>query len=413
MNLAVARVILAGYLVWKTLPYDWPLFVSAPFAGFETYRFVIPPWPVLLVVEKWLLVAILVAFAVGYRVRVTALAASLLVGHFAVIRFTLNTSGGATALFFSAWYLLFFALYAADETDGLSVDAIRRTGERPLEELRSFLKSDTPRSYAMDPLRWSLLAFAIIYFGAGLAKLTIGGIGWFGPENLSRTFVFFDEVVGTPSGVGTVLADYPLAVSALAVGTVVLELGFLVVLLAGLPVWPVVLGLLGMHASIAAIMGIVFFDVVPMFALFVAWDRLYARIVRTDRLDIVYDEYCYFCSRSLYPFKLLDINGTIRFYSQSDVPRRYRERDGRDGVDFDRAMYAFREGVAHEGYDAFRQLLRQFTVFAPLAWAMGLGPVRVVGERVYRHVASNRSQYFVCRVDLDDDEASTTSLEQD
>lgn len=414
VNLAVARVVLAGYLIWKTLPYDWPLFVSAPFAGFETYRFAIPPWPALLVVEKWLLIVILLVFAVGFRVRVTALVAALLVGHFAVIRFTLNTSGGSTALFFSAWYLLFFALYAGDETDGLSVDAVRKTGERSLDELRAFLKSDRPRSYRMDPLRWSLLAFAIVYFGAGVAKLYIGGIGWFSPENLSRTFVYFDTVGGTPFGLGGLLADYPLAITVLAVGTVVLELGFLVVLLAGLPVWPVVLGLLGMHVSIAAVMGIVFFDVVPMFALFVAWDRLYARLVRTDPLDIVYDEYCYFCSRSLYLFKLLDSNGTVRFYSQSDLPQRYRERDGRDGVDFDRAMYAFRDGVASEGYDAFRQLLRQFTVFAPLAWVMGVGPVRTVGERVYRHVASNRSQYFTCRVDFDEEtDASTTRVEQD
>ena len=403
INLAVARVVLAGYLVWKTLPYDWLLFVAAPFAGFETYRFAIPATiPELLIVEKWLLVGLLPLFAVGYRVRVTALAAALVVGHFAVVRFTLNTSGGATALFFSSWYLLFFALYAGDKTDGLSADAVRRTGERSIDELRGFLKADAPRSYAMAPLRWSLLAFAIVYFGAGVAKLYIGGLAWLRPENLSRTLVLFNEAYGHPLGVGSALVDYPLVVSALAVGTVVLEVGLLVAVVAGLPLWPVVVGLLGMHTGVVVLMGMVFFDVVPMFAMFVAWDRLYARVVSDDQLDLVYDEFCHFCSRSLYPFKLLDVNGTVRFYSQSDLPAAYGARDGRDGVDFDRAMYAFRDGVAYEGYDAFRQLLRQFTVFAPLVWAMGLAPVRAVGEPIYRRVADNRGRYFTCRVDFDE-----------
>jgi predicted DCC family thiol-disulfide oxidoreductase YuxK len=410
VNIAVARVVLAGYLVWKTLPYDWLLVAQAPFAGFATYRFAIPPWPELLVVEKWLLMALLCCFAVGYRIRVTALGAALIVGHFGMVRFVLNTSGGATALFFSAWYLLFFALYAGDETDGLSVDAVRRTGTQSLDELRAVLKDDGgERTYTMAPLRWSLLAFAIIYFGSGVSKLYTAGLAWFAPSNLSQNLYFFNVVGTHPLGIGATLVEYPLLVSALAVGTVVLEVGLLLVILLGLPVWPVVLGLLGMHTGVALLMGIVFFDVVPMFALFVAWDRLYARAVRTDRLDVVYDEFCYFCSRSLYPFKLLDVNGTVRFHSQSDLPRQYRERDGRDGIDFDRAMYAFRDGVAYEGYDAFRQLLRQFTVFAPLAWVMGRAPIRAVGERIYRHVAANWSQYFVCRVALDDPESASAT----
>jgi predicted DCC family thiol-disulfide oxidoreductase YuxK len=401
VNLAVARVVLAGYLIWKTLPYDWMLYTTSPFVGFETYQFAVPPWPELLVVEKWLLVGLLLLFAVGYRVRVTALAAALLVGHFAIVRFTLNTSGGSTALFFSAWYLLFFALYAHAEDHDLSVDAVRRTGERSIDELRDFLKSDEPRTYAMHPLRWSLLAFALIYFGAGVAKLYRGGLAWFGPGNLSRNLLYYNEIAYHPLAVGSVLVDYPLVVTALAVGTVVFEVALLVVILLGLPIWPVVLGLFGMHAGVVLLMGMLFFDVVPMFAMFVAWDRLYARVVRSDELDVVYDEFCYFCARSLYVFKLLDINGTVGFYSQSDVPAVYRERDGTDGVDFNRAMYAFRDGVAYEGYDAFRQLLRQFTVFVPLAWVMGLGPVRMVGERVYREIAANRSQYFVCRIDAE------------
>ncbi|WP_372910304.1 thiol-disulfide oxidoreductase DCC family protein [Salinigranum sp.] len=206
----------------------------------------------------------------------------------------------------------------------------------------------------------------------------------------------------SPWGVGEFLVSHPALVTASAIGTLVLELGTLPAILLGLPLAPFVLGIFGMQAVIAVAIGPFFFDVYPLFLLFFTWDVLYRRLVSTRPVVVVYDEACFFCARSLYLFKYLDVNGTVTFYSQSDVPSEYAEREDHDAVDYSRSMYLFTpDGRTHEGYWAFRELLRQFRVFAPVTFAMDLGPVARVGERVYRRIAANRSTYFVCAVDPD------------
>jgi predicted DCC family thiol-disulfide oxidoreductase YuxK len=426
VNLAVARVVLGAYLVWKLVWYEPRLWTDLPFVGFAGYIWAIPPGTVL-VAEKWLAIAALLAFAVGYRIRWTGLAASLLVFHLASVRFTVNTSGGTTALFFAASMLVFFALYSHE--DDLSLDALRRTGTRPIGTLTAFLKRDrdaagrsvgpaapsrgsarstaatatdadaaVPRSFRTTPLLYSQLLLAIIYFGAGLAKVIRGGPGWVAPDNLSRIILERNELNAMPVDVGYWVIQYPGLVSLLAVGTIVLELGLLVALLARLPVWPVVVGIVGMHLAILPIMGMFFFDPLVLFALFVPWDRVLGGLARRDVLDVVFDETCYFCARSLYPFAHLDVANRVRVYSQSDLPTRYAARSD---ADYGAAMYAFREGdpTAYEGYDAFRELIRHLGGW-PVWFLMGLPGVSHVGRPIYRYVARNRSTYFVCSLDL-------------
>jgi predicted DCC family thiol-disulfide oxidoreductase YuxK len=428
VNLAVARVLLGGYLLWKVVWYDPRLWTDLPFVGFAGYVPAIPPAPVL-VAEKWLLVAALVAVVVGYRTRWTALAAALLVVHLASVRYTVNTSGGTTALFFAAYILVFIALY--DRLDDLSVDALRRTGERPIEALRAHLKRDRdrdgarpsdaadgatadaveatadddpdaiPRTFPTTPLLYGQLMLAVVYFGAGVAKLIKGGPGWFASDNLARTILVRNELYAMPVDLGYWVVQYPTLVTLLAVATVALEVGLLIALVARWPVWPVIVGLLGMHLSIMPIMGMFFFDPFLLFALFVPWDRVLGVLARRDTLDVVFDEHCYFCARSLYPFAHLDVENRVRFFSQSDLPARYATRSD---ADFGAAMYAFRDGdpTAHEGYDAFRELTRQLGLW-PVWFVMGLPVVSHVGKPVYRYVARNRSTYFVCSLDLGGD----------
>jgi predicted DCC family thiol-disulfide oxidoreductase YuxK len=442
VNLAVARVVLAAYLVWKLVWYEPRLWTDLPFVGFAGYVWAIPPGTVL-VAEKWLAIAALLAFAVGYRIRWTGLVASLVVFHLASVRFTVNTSGGTTALFFAASMLVFFALYSHE--DDLSLDALRRTGTRPIGTLTAYLKRDrdaagrsgglaapsgsaarypsasasasaaagdgdgdghghgtgaVPRSFATTPLLYSQLLLAIIYFGAGLAKVIRGGPGWVAPDNLSRIILVRNELNAMPVDVGYWVIQYPGLVSLLAVGTIALELGLLVALLARWPVWPVVVGIVGMHLAILPIMGMFFFDPLVLFALFVPWDRVLGGLARRDVLDVVFDENCYFCARSLYPFAHLDVANRVRVYSQSDLPARYAARSD---ADYGAAMYAFREGdpTAHEGYDAFRELIRQLGGW-PVWFLMGLPGVSHVGRPIYRYVARNRSTYFVCSLELPD-----------
>lgn len=405
INAAAARFVLGGYLIWKTVWYDWNEVLETPFLPYQNYSLLIPESATLLIVEKYLLVVTLFAFILGYRLRLSAFVSALLVGHLGVVRYVYNTSGGVTSLFIASYFLVFFGLY--HHRSELSLDGVRRTRNEQLSALVTRLKSSARGTYRMDTLRWNLLIFAVIYFGSGFDKLLQSGPAWIGSENLSRiivvqsflyeqTFVIGSSEVATPFGVWMV--QYPELVWASTIGTLVVELGLLPAALLGVSITPLVVGLYGMTTVIWLTMGILFGDVYFFVAMFFTWDVVYERVVRDRELDLVFDERCFFCARSLYLFKLLDVNDTVSFYTQSDAPARYRNRDG---VDFEDAMYVFDDGTAHRGYGAFRRLLDQFRVFTVVVWLMRRSPVEQAGERVYRYVADNRSRYFVCGVDAD------------
>lgn len=403
INLTVARFILGSYIIWKIVWYDWQAFFTVPVVDSETYLFVTPPpelwW--MMTAEQVLAIVALMLFIVGYRLRFTAFAASVLLVHMGVVRYSQNSTGATSPLFIASYMLVFFALYSRENS--LSVDELRRTANRSLATLNTQLKTTQASSYGHTSLRWGFLVMGIVYFGAGWIKAILGPLwAWTTATNLSRITLLTEFYHPLPWGLSQLMVQYPLLMGASAFGAIVLELGILPAMLIGLPLTPFVLGIFGMQAVIGLSIGPFFFDIYPLFLLFFTWDTIYRRVVSSRTVAVVYDETCFFCARSLFIFKLLDSNGMVTFYSQSDIPREYAEREDGDEVDFSRSMYLFTpDGRAHEGYWAFRELLRQFTVFAPVVLLMGLGPVAHVGERVYRRIAANRSTYFVCAVDLD------------
>ena len=289
LNLAAARMILAGYLIWKTVWYDWPRLLATPFTVADTYTFLVPASPTVLVVEKWALIGLLILVLVGYRLGLTTFLSALLVGHLGAVRYTVNTSGGTTALFFSVYFLILFGLYR--DQDVLTAAVLWRALRRRLTQAtasRSSPETATPRSsasedaaYPMTALKYNLVVIAIVYFGGGVDKLLSAGLAWAGPANLSRIVLVRNALYSHPIPIGPSLLQYPLLVSAAAVGTLVLELGLLVAVVTRLPIDPFVVGVLGMQAVIAVAIGPFFFDVFVFFAMFLPWDTLCSRLGRS------------------------------------------------------------------------------------------------------------------------------------
>ncbi|MFC7020864.1 MULTISPECIES: thiol-disulfide oxidoreductase DCC family protein [Haloarcula] len=404
VNLAVGRTILTVWLVWKTAMYDWNEFFEVPFFLTPEFTWAVPPVApgLFMTVEKWVLIGLLVLFAVGYRIRLTGGLSALLLAHFGTVREIQNNSGESQALFLGVYFLVFYSLFSG--THALSVDGLRRTRDWSVDSLRSFIVSGRD-SYQLPALKWSLLVIAMIYFGSGVNKLfpngPFGGFhaGYLGSVTLSRIIVVRDAFYQWHVPIGPALVEYPALITAGSIGTLVVEMGLLVAVLLGVTVTPFIIGLLGFQTGVLVLLGIFFVDTYPLLLTFFAWDRVYERVVSDRDLDVVFDGQCYFCMRSLYLFKMLDVNGTVRFIPQAEAPDAYRQRGD---VDFQSAMYAFDGTTAYAGYDAFRELLRQFRVFFPLVYLMGLAPVARVGTRVYRYVAANRGTQFSCQVESDD-----------
>ena len=294
LNLTIARVVFAGYLIWKTVWYDWGLFAAVPYIGVDNYSFLVPSNPTVLVVEKWLLIGLLVAVMLGYRLGVTTFLSAVLVAHLGAVRYTLVTSGGTTSLFFSAYFLIMLGLYR--EQDVLTLDAVRRSpqalrdggtetsettlGGAPslIADLRTRVESPSRRSYRMTALKWNLVIIALVYFGSGFDKLVSGGLAWAAVDNLSRILLVWNTLYAHPIPIGGAMLEYPLLISAAAVGTLVLEVGLLVAVLARAPITLFIVGILSMQIVIALAVGPFFFDVFAFFAMFVAWDTIYERV---------------------------------------------------------------------------------------------------------------------------------------
>lgn len=234
-----------------------------------------------------------------------------------------------------------------------------------------------------------------MYFGSAWGKIMRGPAEiWLSGEDLQRSILLFHGGEYTP--IAEAVVQSPLMAWGGHVGTAVLQLTFIAAIILGLGITIHALGLIGFHIMVVLTMGLYFIDMIFLLCLFLAFDRAYGWLVTDRYVDLVYDEHCYFCARSLYLFKLLDINNTVTWYSQYDAPDEYSERES---VEFEDEMYVFVDGEAYGGYYAFHQLLKQFWITVPLAWLMALSPVATVGERVYQYIAANRDRHFVCSYD--------------
>lgn len=399
-NLAVVRVLLGTYVIWRVLSLDWDVYQEWP-------RHFNPPidflhqdvFLALLPYQQWVVAALLVLFVVGYKIRWTGGLASLLLMHMLSVKATLYLAGTVESMFVCSYMILLFAIFHED--DAMSVDAIVRTGDRSIDELNAFLKEGPDREYRMRALKWGLLAVGLLYLGSAWGKAMNGPLEiWFSGAELQRDILFNGELTGVERPFGVPIVENETLAWLGFVGTAVIQVSLIVAVVLGLPITLSALGLIGFHLAVIATLGLYFIDMILVLSLFAAWDVGYRWLAadEDDAVQLVYDERCYFCARALYLFKHLDVNDSVQFYSQSDVPPDLVDRDD---VDLDAEMYLFRDGEAFGGYEAFRQLFEQFRIFAPITLAMALPPVRAVGNRVYAYVARNRSRHFVCSLEAD------------
>lgn len=273
INRSCARALVGCYAAWKILSYsidslqEWPPFL---FRAHAHGAFLLAEhWLVLLPVEKWATVALLGFFVAGRGVRWMALASAILIGHMTALHYVVTNSGST---FLPAVYILvLFAIY--HDADDFPSPTSRSPGTACAE--------GEPALHSMAVLKWSLLTISLLYFFTGYSKIAAAGLDWTEPGNLTRmihaeAIMHLDHI----PPVGWVIMQDPWLARLSSWGTLVLECGFLPAVVAGLPITPIVLGLLIMHTVIALAMRIVFFDQYVLFLLFVPWDRLWARAVK-------------------------------------------------------------------------------------------------------------------------------------
>lgn len=409
VNLAVARVLLGTYLVWKVLSGHWVTVAEWPVRINDHYSFLVPPGArQLLPLEAAVTALVLCGFVVGYRLAVTSFVSALLVGHLAAVRYTVTDAGSTDAYFFAVYFLAFFAIY--HRTDHLSLDALRRGWALPSEELSERLRRTTDDEYPMPILALFLLTVAIYYAGSAWDKVLDGPLlAWTTAENMTRWVLVAQDLFGVDQWLGwrgtiaRTIADFvyahPSLGALLAWGTIALEAGFLVAILVGLPITPFVLGFVGMHASIAVLLGPFFLDNLLFLALFFEWDRVYERLAPSadQSVSVVYDERCEGCVRFLFVFELLDVTDSLRFYSRDTASDSYLtpnelDVEERDSLDSGTPVWVLDGTTAYAGFDAVLELARRIPPLVPIAWLLRFDPIARVGRRGYWQVVDGSSR---------------------
>lgn len=267
LNLAVARVILCSYAAWKLALFPFssvPAIPAALYAGNPLSFFPCLRWghPAAFVVEQAIGVVALACCVCGLFPRLTSFVAALVLTHLSGVSFAAVNEKTFLPI---AYFLIFLGIDGGRRRapDGGQIDA-------------------TTTACRLEPLRWLLLALALIYFFTGYCKVRGGGwtLPWASPENQARLLLHVAAVRGIPvASEAGILFDNPWMLRITGLVTLALELGFLPAVLAGWSITPFIVGLAGMHLAILFTMDVDYFSsMAVLYAAFFAWDRLAERV---------------------------------------------------------------------------------------------------------------------------------------
>lgn len=272
INFLVIRISVGIYAIWKLLSYgfgyldEWPTyFFESHLHGRLLFHPSILEW---IEIEVGLVVLLLIAFMFGYQLGWSSFLAAFFLTHLTALHYTVTNSGST---FLPTIYLLIlWGIYRDDDPYQVGAD-------------KSLQKQS---SYDFSIMKWLLLIVGASYFFTGFVKITEAFWAWTDWRNLAllihREALMHLEVL--PS-LGAWILNYPTLLWFSSIGTLFLELGFLIaILLKKIPLWPFLIGLFVFHAVIALTMNIFFFDQYIILALFLPWDQWISRNLRGRRL---------------------------------------------------------------------------------------------------------------------------------
>jgi predicted DCC family thiol-disulfide oxidoreductase YuxK len=383
LNLSVARVIVCCIAARKitSFPYSgMALFPDEVFAG-NPYAFLAwlcPPTAGWILVEQAVTVALLLMCAVGLARRFAAFSAGLLLTHMEGVTLAVSSDKTSSLL---AFFLIFYGLFCA--VDRITLDALlaeRRRSAR--DSAAGLMKNEGSAAVTLETLKWFLVAFAATYFLTGFGKWRMSGwgIAWGSAENIRLSLLHnsvWRTIPLTPFA--QFLCDHQLLLALAGHGTMLFELGFLGAVLAGLPITPFVAGLIGLHVVLIFAMDVDYFrDMGLLHFTFFAWDMISARLQRSTKLTVAFDDRDPLCMGVLSLFKQADVAGGLRF-----VPSSSADAPGPAGA-VARIRVIDEAGRQACGYDGVVALLAYQGLTRPIAWLMAIPPVAAVGRLISR-----------------------------
>ncbi len=391
LNLAVFRIVFFWMMfnmidletqVWYSqIP---RILIDAP-RGLDTLLPLLPINPTLVIITSVVFTAACFTSMIGLFTRISTVT-TLVAGMYALS--IPQFYGKVNHMHHLLWFL---AILAASRCgDALSVDAMvaawRRADKGQTEP------PGPARVYAL-PLRITWLLIGIIYFFPGWRKAWDGGVDWALSDNLKYHMYakWFDLNSWTPA---FRIDQYPLLYQLSAVGTIVFELGFIVLLFFPLLRPALALGGLLFHTMIYEIMRISFRSLQMCYVVFFDWFGILQRIggwLYRDTMYVVYDGNCQLCRRTIAILRVFDLFGRIAYVNALDEAALEKAGLGwLDRMAIVTNMHTVIGQRTYVGYAAYQALAARIPFLWPIWPLLQLKPVMSIGERVYRRVADSR-----------------------
>jgi predicted DCC family thiol-disulfide oxidoreductase YuxK len=250
------------------------------------------------------------------------------------------------------------------------------------------------------PVRTAMVVAVGGYFFTGLAKLVFSGPAWVFSGNLRWVMYAASDAHATPNHLALLVADHVWLAHAVAALTLVIELGFPLVLFRPRTAWFFVPGAIALHAGIRATMGLDYSAwAVTVLVVFVDWPavrrtmtsvRERSSLARMGRATLLFDADCAFCRWSMDKILAWDRRKRLRPVALQDP-----EADVLlPGMDPDTKMRSWHlvaeDGRVYSGGRAAPPLFRLLPGGSPLAAVAATFPRTT--DRLYRSVSRHRDR---------------------
>lgn len=273
-DLGVARLLFFGLLALFYLPYDFSGW------GDVSHAYLQPLWlferlhlPVLSpnmlqalqIVWKIALAAAAVGLLTRLSMAIVAVVGSYLLG--------LGHNFGQTYHFDALLVLAFWILAFSHAGDAWSIDAWRRRADHPAAA------EPAADSEYRWPIQLILVAQALVFFAAGVAKLWTSGSEWFLSDHLALLLQRVQYNISDADPLlswGSYISTHGWLYHGMAIGTVIVETGYPIALFSRRLRVPMVLAGIGLVVGIRALMGPTFEHFLFINLFWVPWHRVVA-----------------------------------------------------------------------------------------------------------------------------------------
>ena len=394
-NLGFARLVFFALMLWFYRDLDYTIWGTLPTSFQNAHPWLLdvldvgkPTVAGMSVAQTVFKLALLLA-CVGLFTRTSCLVALVSGTYVLGIPHTFGKTGHGDGILVLA--MLVLALSRCG--DAWSIDAVMRSWRRG----PPFEKTARSGEYTW-PVRCMWLLSALVFFAAGMAKLRWSGfMAWVWSDNMANMLLQHKFKSSPPTDLGVWIAQFPMLCRFLAASTIVVEVLFPLAMVSRVARWTLVPAMFLMQVGIGLTMGVVFTQFMFIYLFWVPFDaigRFLQRVLapRVARRAVFFDGGCGFCRKTVAVLWHLDVLDRCELFDvvnewpqiQSRYPRLDRSAALED------MHVIIDDGRVFTGYDAYRQLAWVLPALWVLLPVLYLPPVRWIGWKIYRYVASHR-----------------------